>query len=54
MAGVIVTSCRGKVGFLTVHKKAVPAMMGVYETKTHHGGTANGPGKEVGPPAAAG
>ena len=37
-----------------VHKKAVPAMMGVCSTKTHHGGTANGQRKEACPPAAAG
>jgi len=40
-------------GELTVHKKAVPAMMGVCITKPHHGGTANGQRKEAGPPAMA-
>jgi hypothetical protein len=38
---------------LTVHKKAVPAMMWVCMTKPHHGGTANGQRKEAGPPTTA-
>ena len=37
-----------------VHEKAVPAMIGVCNTKPHHGGTANGQGKEARPPATAG
>ena len=37
-----------------VNEKAVPAMMGVYQAKTHHGGTANGQSKEARPPAKAG
>jgi len=37
----------GGKGFSIVHEKAVPAMMGVCITKTHHGGTANGSCKEA-------
>ena len=38
---------RGSGDLLIVHEKAVPAMMGVYNTQPHHGGTANGRRKEA-------
>ena len=46
------SACLGNGGyFLLVHKKAVPAMMGVFQNSHHHGGTANGQRREAGPPA---
>jgi hypothetical protein len=35
------------------HEKAVPAMIGGWQNKPYHGGTANGSCTEAGPPAAA-